>query len=140
MQKQNNTLNFDGQNIYVGFDVHLKSWQVTILTENMSLKSFVMPPKPEVLSNYLKENFPNGTYHSAYEAGFSGLWAHYQLKALGIYNIVVNPADIPTTQKEKVQKEDKRDSRNSSFASKRRTYPNICPGRRFICRQGLCPG
>lgn len=111
MQKQNNTLNFEGQNIYVGFDVHLKSWQVTILTENMSHKTFVMPPKPIVLSNYLKENFPNGTYLSAYEAGFSGLWAHYQLKALGINNIVVNPADIPTTQKEKVQKEDKRDSR-----------------------------
>lgn len=111
MQKQNNTLNFEGQNIYIGFDAHLKSWQVTILTENMSLKTFVMPPSPEVLSNYLKENYPNGTYHSAYEAGFSGLWAHYQLKALGINNIVVNPADIPTTQKEKVQKEDKRDSR-----------------------------
>ncbi len=111
MQKQNNTLNFDGQNIFVGFDVHLKSWQVTILTEKMSHKTFVIPPKPEVLSNYLKKNFPNGTYHSAYEAGFSGLWAHYQLKALGINNIVANPADIPTTQKEKVQKEDKRDSR-----------------------------
>jgi transposase len=111
MHKQNNTLNFEGQNIYVGFDAHLKSWQVTILTENMSHKTFVMPPKPEVLSNYLKKNFPNGTYHSAYEAGFSGLWAHYQLKALGVNNIVVNPADIPTTQKEKVQKEDKRDSR-----------------------------
>ena len=35
MQKQINTLNFKGQNIYVGFDAHLKSWQVTILTENM---------------------------------------------------------------------------------------------------------
>ncbi len=111
MQKQNNTFNFDGQNIYVGFDTHLRSWQVTILTEKMNHKTFVMPPKPEVLSNYLKKNFPNATYHSAYEAGFSGLWAHYQLKALGINNIVVNPADIPTTQKETVQKEDKRDSR-----------------------------
>ncbi len=111
MQKQNNTLNFEGQNIYVGFDAHLKSWQVTILTENMSHKTFVMPPKPEVLSNYLRDNFPKGNYYSAYEAGFSGLWAHYQLKALGVNNIIVNPADIPTTQKEKVQKEDKRDSR-----------------------------
>lgn len=111
MQKQNNTLNFEGQKIYIGFDVHLKSWQVTILTENMSHKTFTMPPKPEVLSHYLKENFPNGTYLSAYEAGFSGFWAHYKLKTLGVNNIVVNPADIPSTQKEKVQKEDKRDSR-----------------------------
>ena len=111
MHMQNNTLNFEGQNIYIGFDVHLKSWQVTILTERIGHKTFVIPPKPEVLSNYLKYNFPNGNYYSAYEAGFSGLWAHFKLKALGINNIVVNPADIPTTQKEKVQKEDKRDSR-----------------------------
>jgi len=111
MQEQIKTLNFEGQNIFIGFDVHLKNWQVTILTENMSHKTFVMPAKPEILKNYLQNNFPGGTYYSAYEAGFSGLWTHYQLKALGINNIVVNPADIPTTQKEKVQKEDKRDSR-----------------------------
>ena len=28
MRKQSNTLNFEGQNIYVGIDVHLKSWTV----------------------------------------------------------------------------------------------------------------
>lgn len=111
MQTQIKSINFEGQNIYVGFDAHLKSWKVTILTENMSHKTFVMPPKPEVLSNYLKSNFPNGNYYSAYEAGFCGLWAHYQLKNLGINSIVVNPADVPSTQKDKVQKEDKRDSR-----------------------------
>ncbi len=111
MQTQSKNINFEGQNIYVGFDTHLKSWKVTILTEHMSHKTFVMPPNPEVLSNYLRNNFPKGNYYSAYEAGFSGLWAHFKLGALGINNIVVNPADIPTTQKEKVQKEDKRDSR-----------------------------
>ena len=31
MQKQSNTLNFKGQNIYVGIDVHLKSWTVASL-------------------------------------------------------------------------------------------------------------
>lgn len=111
MQTQTKSTNFEGQNIYVGLDAHLKSWQVSILTENVSYKTFVMPPKPEVLSTYLKSNFPNGNYLSAYEAGFCGLWPHYQLKSLGIKNLVVNPADIPITQKEKVQKEDKRDSR-----------------------------
>lgn len=111
MQTQSKSINFGGQNIYVGLDVHLKSWQVTILTENMSHKTMVMPPKPDVLRVYLKSNFPNGNYYSAYEAGFCGLWAHYQLQKLGIENIVVNAADVPSTQKDKVQKEDKRDSR-----------------------------
>ena len=111
MQGQINHLNFEGQNIYMGFDVHLKSWQVTLMSEAMTLKTFVMPPQPEVLSNYLHVNFPKATYYSAYEAGFSGLWAHYRLQELGINNIVVNAADIPGTQKDKLQKEDKRDSR-----------------------------
>jgi transposase len=111
MQTQSNKLNFKGQNIYVGFDVHLKSWKVTILTDELSHKTFVQPPKPEVLFNYLKHNFPGGIYHSAYEAGFCGYWIHNQLLSLGVNSMVVNPADIPTTNKEVVQKEDKRDSR-----------------------------
>lgn len=75
-----------------------------------------MPPKPEVLSDYLFRTYPGANYYSAYEAGFCGLWAHYQLCELGIKNIVVNPADIPGTQKDKLQKEDKRDSRKIAYA------------------------
>ncbi|MEA4841123.1 MAG: hypothetical protein VB110_08985 [Bacteroidales bacterium] len=48
MPTQMNNLNFEGQNIYAGFDVHLKDWKVTILSEEMMLKSFTMPPNPEV--------------------------------------------------------------------------------------------
>jgi hypothetical protein len=66
---------------------------------------------PDKLLEYLKVNYPDGNYFSAYEAGFCGVWIHYRLLALGINNIVVNPADIPTTQKEITQKEDSRDSR-----------------------------
>ena len=111
MQPQISQLDFSGQNIYVGFDVHLKSWQVTVMTELLTYKTFSQAPKPEVLHQYLRQHFPGGTYHSAYEAGFCGYWIHNQLKALGIDSMVVNPADIPTTDKEKVQKEDARDSR-----------------------------
>jgi transposase len=105
------TINFRGQNIYVGFDVHKKDWKVTIMADSIVHKSFTQPPEPECLVNYLKLNFPGATYYSAYEAGFSGYWIHYQLMRMGVKSIIVNPADIPTTQKEKVQKEDKRDSR-----------------------------
>ena len=111
MQTQNNKLDFSGQNIYVGFDVHLKSWKVTIMTEKLFHKTFSQPPKPELLHGYLTKHFPGGSYHSAYEAGFCGYWIHNKLKSFGINSMVVNPADIPTTDKEKVQKEDARDSR-----------------------------
>lgn len=111
MPTQRKELSFKGENIYVGFDVHLKSWKVTIMTEYHQHKSFVMPPSPEKLYEHLTANFPDGNYYSAYEAGFCGLWIHYRLMALGVNNIVVNPADIPTTQKEITQKDDIRDSR-----------------------------
>src|ERR1035437_7510765 len=111
MQKQINKLDFSDQNIYVGFDVHLKSWTVTIMTEKITHKTFSQSPKPELLYNYLTKNFPGGIYHSAYEAGFCGYWIHNKLKSYGINSIVVSPADIPTTHKEKDQKTDPRDSR-----------------------------
>ena len=111
MQTQDNKLDFTGQNIYVGFDVHLKSWKVTIMTDRLTHKTFSQPPQPKVLYQYLTKTFPGGTYHSAYEAGYCGYWIHNSLRALGVHSMVVNAADIPTTHKEKVHKEDTRDSR-----------------------------
>lgn len=45
-----------------------------------------------------------------YEAGFCGFWIHERLTALGIDNIVVNPADVPTKSSEKLRKSDAVDS------------------------------
>jgi transposase len=116
MQTQSKTLDFSGQNIYVGLDVHLRSWKVTIMTDELTHKTFSQPPDSDILHQYLRRNFPGGTYLSAYEAGFCGYWIHNRLLSLGIHSIVVNPADIPTTNKEKVQKNDKRDSQKIAKA------------------------
>ena len=110
MQTQRKELNFEGQNIFVGLDVHLKSWNTSIFTNSLHHKTFSGPPKPEALFEYLTMNFPKGNYFSAYEAGFCGLWVHYKLEELGIHNLVINPADVPTTQKEKMHKTDPVDS------------------------------
>jgi transposase len=111
MQTQSNKLDFKGQKIYVGLDTHLKSWKVSIIMNGITCKTFSQDPSSELLSRYLKNNYPGGEYYSAYEAGFIGFSVHRDLERAGIKNIVVNPADIPTTDKEKRQKEDKRDSR-----------------------------
>lgn len=111
MLKQSTELNFEGQNVFVGIDAHLKSWTVSILTDHLFHKTFTQPASVVPLHNYLKRNFPGGVYHSVYEAGFCGLWPHYKLKGMGIDNIVVNPADVPTSQKEHLQKDDPTDSR-----------------------------
>ena len=111
MEKSATKLDFRGQNIYIGLDTHLKNWRATIRVGDTFFKTFYQDPEARVLSNYLLKNFPNGNYYSAYEASFSGFKAHRELTKLGIHNIVVNPADIPTTDKERKQKEDSRDSR-----------------------------
>jgi transposase len=104
-------LSFAGQVFYLGIDIHLKSWTVTIKSSGLELKTFRMDPIAEQLAAYLHHTYPGGIYKSAYEAGFCGFWIHHKLIKLGIENIVVNPADIATTLKEKQHKCDPRDSR-----------------------------
>lgn len=111
METKTKKLDFTNHNIYVGLDTHKNSWNVTILTDTLAHKTFSQQPLPKALHDYLKRNFPGANYYSAYEASYCGYWIHFQLLELGIKSIIVNPADIPTTHKEKVQKEDKRDSR-----------------------------
>lgn len=108
--RQRKGLDFKGQNIYVGIDVHLKSWSVTVLSENSVLKKFSQSPDAGALFRFLSANYPGASYHSVYEAGFSGFWIHRQLAKFGITNLVVNPADVPTMSKEKLRKTDSVDS------------------------------
>jgi len=111
MQTQRKGLNFKGQKIFIGIDVHKKDWKVSIQSERLTYKTFTQKPSPMELVSHLQRNFPGAVYYSAYEAGFSGFWAHRELIKQGVNNIVVHAADIPTSQKEKVFKTDKRDCR-----------------------------
>jgi Transposase and inactivated derivatives len=104
-------IDFKGKDLFIGLDVHKKSWSVTILVKGMEHRTFTQPPDPQALNNYLQRMFPGGSYNSAYEAGFCGYGIHRELNSLGIRNIVINAADIPTTQKDKLQKRDPIDSR-----------------------------
>jgi transposase len=109
--EQINKLDFTGQSIYVGLDVHKKSWAVSIFSEQCEHKKFTQPPQADKLAHYLKRNFPGATYQAVYEAGFSGFWAHDQLQERGVNCLVVHPADVPTTNKERTSKRDRIDCR-----------------------------
>src|SRR6266702_8824077 len=106
-----NPIDFNGQKFYVGLDVHKKSWAVTIRSLGIEIARFTQPPSADALSSYLQRNFPGGQYYSAYEAGFCGTSIHEQLCKLGIKNILVHAADIPSTDKQKKNKTDLHDSR-----------------------------
>jgi transposase len=104
-------IDFQGKDLFIGLDVHKKSWSVTILVEGMEHRTFTQPPDARVLCNYLQRMFPGGNYFSAYEAGFCGYGIHRELNSVGIKNIVINAADIPSSQKDLLQKRDPIDSR-----------------------------
>jgi|MudIll2142460700_1097286.scaffolds.fasta_scaffold144286_1 transposase len=104
-------LDFTGQQIYVGMDVHKKSWSVSIFTDQFEHKTFSQPPEVGVLVNYLRRNFPGAAYTSVYEAGYSGFWIHDRLQEQGVQCLVVNPADVPTKDKERAGKTDRVDCR-----------------------------
>ena len=104
-------IDFSGQDFFVGLDVDARKWRVTIRHDGMELKAFSMDPSPSVLARHLHQHYPGGCYHSVYEAGFCGFWIHRELSRLGFDNIVVHPADVPTSHKEKDRKTDPVDSR-----------------------------
>jgi transposase len=106
-----NNISFSNSHFFVGVDTHLKNWRVTIVNSGIELKTFSMNPSPDELCRYLIKHYPGGTYHIVCEAGFCGFWPQRKFKEPGFNCIVVNPADVPSSNKEKVVKTDPTDSR-----------------------------
>jgi len=40
MQRQRNKINFEGQKIFIGMDVHKKDWKINIRSEELTYKTF----------------------------------------------------------------------------------------------------
>ena len=109
---QNNSLTFKNQNFYIGIDVHKNQWTICVVSMNMLLTKYVsINPTPDTLLKYMQRRYPDGNYYAVYEAGFSGFWAARELNRIGIHCIVTHPADVPTKQKERLNKNDRVDSK-----------------------------
>lgn len=103
-------LSFKGQNIFVGIDVHLKTWSVTVLSASGLKRQFTQPSDSRSLFDHLRKNYPEGSYHAVYESGFCGYSTCYELRSLGVDCIIVNASDVPLTQKDRLSKTDPADS------------------------------
>jgi transposase len=110
MQSKYSQVQFAGQDVYVGMDVALKGWKVAIFLERAFHKRLSVPVDPDALVRYLKRSFPGGSYHTVYEAGYFGFWIHEALVKLGVHSMVVNPADVPTSDKERRTKTNRVDA------------------------------
>ncbi|MBK5278476.1 MAG: IS110 family transposase [Bacteroidia bacterium] len=107
---------FENQTIYVGLDVHKRSWNAAIYLNDQYIRNIHQPPTPQALYHYLQNNYPKANYVCAYECGKFGFWIQRQFRHLGVECLVVNPADIPSTHKDEVYKTDSRDARGVGHA------------------------
>src|ERR1700722_17765217 len=97
-----------GKTIFVGMDVHKKTYSVTAICDGVVVKRDTLKAESQGLISYLKKRFGSGKIKTAYEAGFCGFHLHRALEAAGIENIVVHAAGIETSNSR--VKTDKRDS------------------------------
>jgi len=104
--------NADVTKLFIGIDIHKKSWSVSIRTELFDHKTFSTPPDPEGLYDYVIAHFPRHDVSITYEAGCCGFSAGRYFLGLGWQVTIVNPADVPRMDKQNYQKTDKIDSRN----------------------------
>ena len=100
---------YTGKVIYVGIDVHKKTYSCVSICEVEVVKRDSMPADPMILVNYLRNAFRGAVVKTAYEAGFSGFHLHRYLISHGINNIVVHPGSIEVAARDRV-KTDKRDA------------------------------
>jgi len=98
--------------LYIGMDIHKKSWAVHLRTDISDHKTLTMPANCDVLYDYVQENFHDHAVSLTYEAGCCGFSASRYFMNLGLNVLVVNPADVPRMDKQNHQKTDKIDCRN----------------------------
>ena len=95
--------------LYVGVDLHQRSWHVTIITEEEHLFSGGIPPGWQALRSLL-DRYPGYRVHVAYEAGYFGFWLYDRLIAYGVDAHVTPPNLIPRASGNRV-KTDRLDSK-----------------------------
>lgn len=107
-------LSFEGQTLYLGLDAHKSNWKIQPRMGNIELKGFSQNPDAALLAAHMQRLYPGAAIKVVYEAGFCGFTIQRALTQQGIECIVVNPADVPTTDKERKRKDDQRDARKLS--------------------------
>ncbi len=109
MKNSSGKLSYIGKKVFVGIDVHKRTYSVVTVVEGVIVKKWTTAAIPEKLAIQLGRYFPGAFIHTAYESGFSGFVLHRVLSKAGINNLVVNPGSIEVAVHNRV-KTDKRDA------------------------------
>ena len=92
--------------LFIGIDIHKRSWKVHCASDISSGKTFSMNPNPIKLKSFVEQHFNGHEVSTAYEAGCCGFYAHRAFESYGWQSLVVNPADIHRKGKERFTKTD----------------------------------
>jgi transposase len=109
MSESNLSYSYKDKKVFIGIDVHRRSYSVTAICDEIVVKRWRMTASAEELVSLLKRYFLGAELYTVYEAGFSGFGLSRTLDKAGINNIVVNAGSIETSARDKV-KTDKKDS------------------------------
>ena len=114
--KNKKTIGFSGKTLHIGIDVHKTRWQVAVLCDGVVLSNGSIAASAEELIRYLHRHYAGGRYHCVYECGAWGFTLCRQLWAAGMECMVVNPSDIPGTDRERRSKTDPIDARRMALS------------------------
>lgn len=99
------------KHLFIGLDVHKKSWSVTIQEGQVVLKHFSMDANADALVHYVQKYYPDCSVECCYESCCLGYHIYRSLSKAGWHCLVVNPGDIPRINKQSSSKTDAIDSR-----------------------------
>lgn len=97
--------------LYIGLDIHKRSWKIQLATDIGMGKSWSMEPDTEGLRNRIYKYYEGYEIHIAYESGCCGFEPHRSFEKYGWKSIVFNPADITRIGTSQYQKTDSIDAR-----------------------------
>jgi hypothetical protein len=69
-------INFTGKTVFLGIDVHKKTYSVTAVCEGAMIKQDTFLASSEIFLKYCQRTFQGAKIKSAYEAGFCGFGLH----------------------------------------------------------------
>ena len=106
-----------GEDVFVGIDLHKRTWHITIRTIDLVVFSASIPGKWEALSKLL-DRYKKAKIHAVYEAGYFGFWLFDKLTERGVDCIVTPPSLIPQEYGNRVKTDRLDSSKLARFLSK----------------------
>ena len=106
-----------GEDLFVGIDLHKRTWHITIRTTEVEIFSASIPGKWTALVKLL-DRYKKAKIHAVYEAGYFGYWLFDKLIGHRIDCIVTPPSLIPQEYGNRVKTDRLDSSKLARFLSK----------------------